>query len=357
VDDVSLDVHAGEIVALLGASGCGKTTTLRMVAGLDRPTAGEIEYQGQMLVSVARRVYVPTHKRNLGMVFQSYALWPHMTVFENVAYPLRLRGVKPAAVRDKVTAVLDAVGLAGYEQRPVPRLSGGQQQRVALARALVYEPALLLLDEPFSNLDAHLRAQMRVQLKQLQRRLGLTCLFVTHDQVEALSLADRLAIMHAGRVEQLGPPAAIYSQPATPIVRDFLGRIVTLRGRVGAPPANGTLAVLVEGLADYPLRAPTPDAGLSSGAALDLSIRPEDVGVATEPPAAADNVLPATIETLLFLGDSYESQVRVGTQTVVLELSRGQSWREGQPLYLTLPPAALRVWDAGAAGTSPPGAP
>jgi len=238
VDSVSPSIRRGEVFTLLGPSGCGKTTTLRLVAGLEQPDAGEITLRDRVVASAARRHFVAPNQRNLGMVFQSYAVWPHMTVFENVAYPLQLRGLSKAAVREKVARVLDLVGLAGTESRPGTLLSGGQMQRLALCRALVYEPDLLLLDEPFSNLDAKLREQMRVEVKLLQRRLGITVLFVTHDQVEALSLSDRLAVMHRGRVEQVGSPRALYERPASAFVRDFLGQTVVLGGRVAAPASG-----------------------------------------------------------------------------------------------------------------------
>ena len=194
-----------------------------MLAGFEEPDAGEIVFEGRPIVSVERRVNVPPHKRDMGMVFQSYAVWPHMTVFENVAYPLRARRVPRAEIRERVLRALELVGLQGLEERPRPLLSGGQQQRVAVARALVYEPRLLLLDEPFSNLDARLREQMRVELKILQRELGISVLLVTHDQIEALSLSDRLAVMNMGSVEQLGPPDEVYSAPVSPFVRDSWG--------------------------------------------------------------------------------------------------------------------------------------
>src|SRR5215471_12742339 len=221
VDEVSLSVRRGEVFTLLGPSGCGKTTTLRLVAGLEHPDAGEITLRGRVVASARRRLFVPPHKRNLGMVFQSYAIWPHMTVFDNVAYPLALRGTKRAIAREKVSRVLGLVGLEGLETRSATLLSGGQMQRLALCRALVYEPDLLLLDEPFSNLDAKLREQMRLELKQLHRRLQITVLFVTHDQIEALSLSDRIAVMHLGRVEQLDTPRVLYDTPRSAIVRDF----------------------------------------------------------------------------------------------------------------------------------------
>ncbi len=230
VDRASLEIRRGELFTLLGPSGCGKTTTLRLVAGLEHPDAGEITLRGRLVASAPRRLFVAPHKRNLGMVFQSYAIWPHMTVFDNVAYPLELRGARRPVIEDKVARVLGLVGLDGLENRSATLLSGGQMQRLALCRALVYEPDLLLLDEPFSNLDAKLREQMRLEVKLLQRRLGITVLFVTHDQVEALSLSDRIAVMQRGRVEQVGPPRRLYERPDSPFVRDFLGQTVIPSG-------------------------------------------------------------------------------------------------------------------------------
>src|SRR2546426_236624 len=260
LDGASLEVERGEIFTLLGPSAYGKTATLRLVAGLEHPDAVEIARRGRVVASVARRVFVAPHKRNLGMVFQSYAIWPHMNVFENVAYPLRLRGVKRSVVAEKVTRVLDLVGLAGLDERGATLLSGGQMQRLALCRALVYEPDLLLLDEPFSNLDAKLREQMRVELKLLQRRLGITVLFVTHDQIEALSLSDRIAVMQRGRVEQVGAPRELYERPASAFVRDFLGQTVILRGagwRAAHPAALDARARVARG--------PAPAARISFG--------------------------------------------------------------------------------------------
>ena len=232
VDAISINVNKGEVLTLLGPSGCGKTTTLRMVIGLERVSGGEIRYRDRVMDSGNGRAYVPTHKRNMGMVFQSYAIWPHMTVFENVAYPLRVRRTPNNVVSEKVERALDQVGLGGLGRRGATQLSGGQQQRVALARSLVFEPELLLLDEPFSNLDAKLREQMRGELKILQRRLGITVLFVTHDQIEALSLSDRIAVMSLGNIEQLGRPLELYNAPKSAMVRDFLGRTLILDGEV-----------------------------------------------------------------------------------------------------------------------------
>ena len=348
VDRTSLEVRRGEVFTLLGPSGCGKTTTLRLVAGLEQPDAGEITLRGRLVASAARRLFVPPNRRNLGMVFQSYAIWPHMTVFDNVAYPLELRGLARAAIREKVARVLGLVGLGGLEARAATLLSGGQMQRLALCRALVYEPDLLLLDEPFSNLDAKLREQMRVELKLLQRRIGVTVLFVTHDQIEALSLSDRIAVMQRGRVEQVGAPRSLYERPASVFVRDFLGQTVVLRGRVAGREASAVTVKMEDALAGRILggRA-AAGAGLTEGAEAQLAIRPEDIAVSAEESRSDDHTLPGVIEALLFVGDRYEARVALGgEQRILLLLPRGREWREGQKLQLRFPPDVVSVWPA-----------
>jgi ABC-type Fe3+/spermidine/putrescine transport system ATPase subunit len=353
VDSVSLSIRRGEVFTLLGPSGCGKTTTLRLVAGLEHPDAGEITLRDRVVASAARRYFVAPNQRNLGMVFQSYAVWPHMTVFENVAYPLQLRGLPKAAVREKVARVLDLVGLGGMETRPGTLLSGGQMQRLALCRALVYEPDLLLLDEPFSNLDAKLREQMRVEVKLLQRRLGITVLFVTHDQVEALSLSDRIAVMHRGRVEQVGSPRALYERPASAFVRDFLGQTVVLTGRVAAPAsgqAAGSVTVAMNGtLSGCTLTGRNAaEAALAPGTAATIAIRPEDIRVAPDDAGAPDaHHLLGTIDALSFVGDRYEARVTFGGEhAIVLLLTRAREWREGERVRLAFPPEMVSVWPA-----------
>jgi ABC-type Fe3+/spermidine/putrescine transport system ATPase subunit len=344
VDGASLDVRRGEVFTLLGPSGCGKTTTLRLVAGLERPDAGEITLRGRVVASVPRRIFVAPNRRNLGMVFQSYAIWPHMTVFETVAYPLTLRGLGRAAIRERVTRVLDLVGLAGTEKRPATLLSGGQMQRLALCRALVYEPDLLLLDEPFSNLDAKLREQMRLELRLLQRRLGITVLFVTHDQIEALSLSDRIAVMQRGRVEEVGSPRDLYERPASPFVRDFLGATVVLRGRVAAPAAGFVSVTLNDALAGRTITGRSASAtALVPGAEAHVAIRPEDIEV--DGPGAEPGTLPGVIDALLFVGDRYEARVSLGgEQRIVVLLPRRREWKEGQAVSLVFPPEAVSVW-------------
>src|SRR5690349_5350313 len=232
VDGVSFEVKQGAVLTLLGPSGCGKTTTLRVVAGFERPDEGEVDIEGRTVVAPARGAFVPPEKRGLGMVFQSYAIWPHMTVFQNVAYGLVARRVPAADIRRRVEQALAMVGLAGLGERPATRLSGGQQQRVALARSLVGEPRVLLLDEPLSNLDAKLRERMRVELKQLQKRLGVTTVYVTHDQTEALALSDRIIVMEAGRIVQQGDGREIYRHPRSRFVVDFVGHANLVDGTV-----------------------------------------------------------------------------------------------------------------------------
>jgi iron(III) transport system ATP-binding protein len=294
------------------------------------------------------------------MVFQAYALWPHKTVFENVAYPLQLRRLSAAVVRKKVLEALALVGLAELESRPVPRLSGGQQQRVALARALVYEPSILLLDEPFSNLDTKLRTQLRLELKELQKKIRLTTLFVTHDQVEALSIADRVVIMNRGRIEEINTPRNVYEHSSTRFVRDFLGKVVTLGGLVLArEPGAVRLGLGDEAGAGadrrQALAVPCGPEAVREGELVEVAARPEDVRVAASPAELpAHNVLEGRIETLLFVGSGFECKIRVGGQTVLLELPRSVAWAEGQAVYIHLPPQATRVWSLADAAAAVP---
>ena len=352
VEDASLEVRRGEVLTLLGPSGCGKTTTLRMVVGLERVTHGEIVYGGRVVDSDSGRSYVPTHKRNMGMVFQSYAIWPHMTVAENVAYPLRVRHLKRAEIRERVTNVLEQVGLSGYEQRPATMLSGGQQQRVAVARSLVFEPDLLLMDEPFSNLDAKLRDEMRTELRLLQRRLGITVLFVTHDQIEALSISDRIVVMDRGHIEQVGTPIELYREPKTAAVRDFLGKTVVLAGSVeAATPAS--VSVRLHDEAGPVVHAQTMHTeNLSRGDRCLVAIRPEDIEVKPREPAGGAtgvNSMGAVIRALLFIGDRFEARVVLPWgEEIFLYLPPDDGWHEGQELSLSLSPSGLHVWPASA---------
>src|ERR671930_1423212 len=242
LDGVSFSVEEGELFTLLGPSGCGKSTTLMSIAGFQQPEEGCITVRGETFFDTARRINVAAERRNLGIVFQSYAVWPHMTVFQNLAFPLEVRRMKRGAVRERVHEILELVEMREYAARYPHQLSGGQQQRVALARALVYSPSVLLLDEPFSNLDAKLRVRARTWVKDLQRTLGLTTIFVTHDQDEALSMSDRVVVMSAGRIQQVGTPEEVYRAPANRFVAEFVGRVNLLKGVI-ASQDGGTVLV------------------------------------------------------------------------------------------------------------------
>ncbi|MFQ5851992.1 MAG: ABC transporter ATP-binding protein [Candidatus Binatia bacterium] len=347
VSGLNLDISEGEFFTLLGPSGCGKTTTLRLIGGLEKPDDGEISLGDRCLVSIPQRIFTQPEKREMGMVFQSYAIWPHMTVFENVAYPLKLRRLKAAAIREKVREALNLVDLGELGNRPAPMLSGGQQQRVALARALVFSPRVLLLDEPLSNLDARLRDEMRGELKALQRRLGLTVLFVTHDQIEALSLSDRLAIMNDSRMDQVGSPEEVYNHPSTPFVRDFLGRIFALEGRVVSvmetyvrvdlESISGSLQV---NLANNPGKGSPLEPGLGVIAA----IRPEQILLSKSVHNGKPNVFPATVEALQFMGDRKELTVLLGSEKRVLMLPSSQNVRPGEQVFLELESDHITLW-------------
>jgi ABC-type Fe3+/spermidine/putrescine transport system ATPase subunit len=284
VDSVSLTLAEGQLLALLGPSGCGKTTTLRMVAGLERPTGGEIILDGRLLADA--RTSVEPEKRKLGMVFQSYALWPHMTVFDNVAYGLRRAGHSRASTAARVREVLQLVGMAEYEDRPATNLSGGQQQRVAVARSLATEPKILLFDEPLSNLDAVLRESMRFEIRSLQQRQGITAIYVTHSQEEALAIADTVGVMSDGRLQQLGPPEDLYNAPRNRFVASFVGLANTIEASVERLDAKHVLVDLGGGLRCVVARPPNlPKEHVFAGGRASLAIRPENIKVSRAGPA------------------------------------------------------------------------
>ena len=290
VDDFDLSVEHGEFVTLLGPSGCGKTTTLRMVAGLERNDTGSIEIGGRLVSDARAGLFVPPDQRKLGMVFQSYAIWPHMTVFDNVAYPLAVRHVARAEIREKVTTALQLVEMERFADRPAPALSGGQQQRVAIARALVFEPEVLLLDEPLSNLDARLRTQMGVEFRALQRRLKITTLYVTHDQEEAMALSDRVVVMQRGRILQTGAPETVYRRPASREVASFFGAPNLIAASVSSsqPATDGEWLLTVEGVGwRGTCRAARAFGG---GDKVLLVVRPEDVALAAAHTTATDKL-------------------------------------------------------------------
>jgi spermidine/putrescine ABC transporter ATP-binding subunit len=317
VDALDLTVYEHEILSLLGPSGCGKTTTLNMIAGFVPPTAGRVLIDGEDVTGK------PPHLRGLGVVFQSYALFPHMSVLENVAFGLRERHVPRAELERRVTEALALVRLEQHGGRRPSQLSGGQQQRVALARALVYQPRVLLLDEPLAALDKKLREEMRTELREIQRSVGITTVFVTHDQAEALSLSDRIAVMNRGRIEQLGPPREIYERPATRFVADFIGASSVLSGRaVGGDRVTLGPGVVVRVTASREIEA---------GASVDLAVRPERVALAAGGPEASDNVLAGRVVRLTYLGAQTEVGVELPGGQRVLALVT-----EPVPLPLTL---------------------
>ncbi len=333
VDDVSLEVRSGEFFSLLGPSGCGKTTSLRMIAGFERPDAGRI------LIGAEDVTQTPPHRRPVNTVFQSYALFPHLSVEQNVAFGLRFTNVLKDEGRRRVSEVLELVRLGGYGERRPHQLSGGQQQRVALARALVLSPSVLLLDEPLGALDAKLRRGLQVELKSIQRDVGITFLYVTHDQEEALTMSDRLAVMHGGRIRQLGSPREVYEAPATSFVADFLGVSNLMPGT-----GEGGGRVTVEGVT---LDARQGDVDVQGG--VRLTIRPERVEI--EPSGSAGpNRLATTVSELVYLGSTTQVIVRTlsGATLQALLANTGQAlpYERGDAVVAHLPPDALRVLEA-----------
>ncbi|WP_111720676.1 ABC transporter ATP-binding protein [Homoserinimonas sp. OAct 916] len=307
VDSISLRVEAGEFLSLLGPSGCGKTTTLRMLAGFEQPDAGSIRISGQNVIGV------PPHRRNVNTVFQAYALFPHMSIAENVAYGLRQKRVGKQEIREKVTEALDMVQMVSFADRRPTQLSGGQQQRIALARALINRPAVLLLDEPLGALDRQLREEMQLELKLLQSRLGITFIFVTHDQGEALSMSDRIAIMRDGRIEQLANADTIYDSPANAYVAGFVGQQNFLSGRIGVDPH-------VMDTEFGQLRATTVTGELIVGSDAQAAVRPEAVTVSAEEPASVTtpNVVPGELIGVSHLGETLQFLVQIGHEHTLL---------------------------------------
>ena len=300
VSDVSFSVEKGELISLLGPSGCGKTTVLRMISGFLKPDSGALVLDGREIN------HVPPHRRGTGMVYQNYALFPHMTVFENIAFGLKMRRMGRADLRTRVEQVLERTRLQTLADRMPAQLSGGQQQRVALARAVVFEPALLLLDEPLSNLDAKLRASVRLEIRQLQQALNITTLFVTHDQEEALTMSDRIAIMNGGHLEQIGRPADVYDHPASAFVADFVGAANILAGRVVGTSSGWPELHLPSGC-----RVSIGPVSCPEGEELSIALRPERVTLHEGQPADGDNVFPVTVEHSEYTGATMRYRVRL----------------------------------------------
>ena len=336
VGPVSFRVMPGEQLTLLGPSGCGKTTTLRALAGLEQPTGGRIRIGGQTMFSTAEGIDIPAEKRGLSMVFQSYAIWPHMSVFENVAYGLRVRRKPEAEIRDKVHAALDLVQMGGFADRPASALSGGQQQRVALARACAFSPTVLLFDEPLSNLDAKLRGDMRIELRELQHRLGVTSVYVTHDLEEALAMSDQVVVMRAGQIEQTASPDEIYNLPRTKFVADFVGSSNLITGRV-RPELSGDGLIAID-VADGVILHAT-QYGRRLGDDVTLSVRTVHLRVTKLQPDAARNVWPVTIRRAVFLGDMTQLHVIWAGREVVVRCTALDGVAAGQTAWLSVDPA------------------
>lgn len=333
VRDVSLTVQPAEFVTLLGPSGCGKTTTLRMIAGFEQPNSGRIFIGGQDVTGLM------ANQRNIGFVFQNYALFPHLSVFENVAYGLRVQRQSDAAILRAVGEVLAMVGLQGYEQQFPNQLSGGEQQRVALARAIVIRPRVLLFDEPLSNLDAKLRVHMRGELRELQKRLDITAVYVTHDQEEAMAISDRIAVMHQGAIVQEGTAEDLYRRPASEFVAQFIGRTNLLSARVLAAGAAG---VEIE-LASQRIRVPDETARVAAGETVRVVVRPEVINVYA---AESGSGVPGTIVSRTFLGEKAEYQVQVGAeilQVTSYDPVRRGTFAPGQQVRLSFPAEGIQL--------------
>jgi len=323
LDRVSLEIDKGDILVLLGPSGCGKTTLLRSIAGLVRPDSGEILLEGQVVFSAERGIFVPPHIRRVGMVFQNYALWPHMNIFDNIAYPLKIGKFSKQEIQRRVGEMMTLVKLEGLAKRYPHELSGGQQQRAALSRALVMDPRLLLLDEPLSSLDAKLREEMREEVKKVQAGTQVTMLYVTHDQAEAMALADRIGVMKDGRLLQLGPPSDIYERPETEFVAQFIGASNLLFGTM--VKADGQRLFQLGSAVAIPF----PSTSFFPLGQLVLAIRPEDIIVTTNGSGA-----PATIESATYLGNSIEYRLRVGEQEIRARTAADQKHEAGERVFI-----------------------
>jgi iron(III) transport system ATP-binding protein len=341
--DVNFEVPEGQLFTLLGPSGCGKTTTLRSIAGLEKPTQGVITVSGTSVYSAQDNIFVPPNKRGFGMVFQSYAIWPHMSVFRNASFPLEVGQKKYSSkeIETKVMRVLESVELAQYAERDATRLSGGQQQRLALARALVMEPKLLLLDEPLSNLDAKLREKMRFELKKIQRDLGITTIYVTHDQSEALALSHEIAVMRDGRIMQIGTPRQIYETPSSEFVADFVGTINFVKATVRSIDA-GAQAMVVDseiGTIQVPMIN-----DFKLGENVQVCIRPEDIFLSdSTPPVNHTNHYLGTVFAKIFLGEVLDFQVKVNEKVMLARVHPNQKTPVDAPIHIVLDPSVCIV--------------
>ncbi|RLF14366.1 MAG: ABC transporter ATP-binding protein [Thermoprotei archaeon] len=327
VNNVTLDINHGEFMVLVGPSGCGKTTLLRLIAGLEVPDHGRILFDGEDVTDL------PPYKRDTGMVFQNYALWPHMTVFENIAYGLRIRKVPRNEIKKRVKWALELVKLEGLEDRYPHELSGGQQQRVALARALVVQPKVLLLDEPLSNLDAKLRVEMREEIRRLQKELGITTIYVTHDQEEALTIADRIAVMNMGQIIQVGTPYEVYRRPRNLFVASFLGRCTILWGKV-LKVSRDYITVESEGHIFKGI-VPSNDIKVHVEEGVALVIRPEDVSL--EGDASSCNIVRGVVDWISFSGDHLDVKVKINNSRILLTLDADADINVGERMTIYIP--------------------
>jgi iron(III) transport system ATP-binding protein len=341
VRDLSLSVKQGEFVTLLGPSGCGKTTTLRCIAGLERPDAGEIRIGSDVVAAPERGIYLVPEDRNIGMVFQSYAVWPHMTVFDNVAYGLRVRRAPADVIKQRTTRALELVGLPHLADRYATKLSGGQRQRVALARAIVYEPRVVLFDEPLSNLDAKLREQMRIELVRLQHEVGITSIYVTHDQSEALVMSDRVVVMDKGVIQQVGDPQTIYARPANTFVANFIGVANLMQGvLLGRSGKYCDLEIsLGEGRAPLRIQAAGGEDAVP-GQALTLSLRPEDISIHFQQPngIVSGNLFEGEVIETIYLGSLLDCRVKVGRYEVGIQIDHYERIAPQQRVLLSFSP-------------------
>ncbi|MGD8917202.1 MAG: ABC transporter ATP-binding protein [Syntrophobacterales bacterium] len=340
VNHINLEVSEGEMLTLLGPSGCGKTTTLRCIAGLEKPEEGDIIIDGKPMLSQG---FVEPSKRGIGMVFQNYAVWPHMKVYKNIVYGLKLQKIPKQSMKEKAQQVLELVGLNGLEERYPAQLSGGQQQRVALARALVGNPKVLLLDEPLSNLDAKLREELRFEIKDLVKRMGITSVYVTHDQAEAMVISDRIAVMDSGNVVQVGNPQEIYEEPANRFVADFIGTMNFMSGEVVEVAQNADSVYVRTEFSEKMLCRSPSMAATTPGKKVYASIRPEDVEVFTEPPETKENLFKGTIAHKAYLGNFLYFFVSVNGNMVRVQAPHNLPREEGDEIYLFLNPEKCMI--------------
>jgi iron(III) transport system ATP-binding protein len=338
LSNVNLTIPANKIFTLLGPSGCGKTTLLRCIVGLEVPDTGEIALGDEIVWSKDRGIFVPPEKRGLSMVFQTYAIWPHMNVFDNVAYPLQVRNEPKEKVKRKVEETLRFVQLEGFENRPATKLSGGQQQRVALARALAPEPKVILFDEPLSNLDAKLREETRKELRSFLTNLKITAVYVTHDRIEALSLSDAIAVMKAGRIMEIGTPKEIYFGSEQKFVADFVGRTNLIEGKVVSIEKDGPVIRTAIGTIACQRQTAPP-----LGSMVTVSVRPEFVKVTARDCGDERNTFRGRVESLVFIGEAYEGEIRVGETRLITKIAPTASIKEGDEIGLHIDPDCCSI--------------